>query len=126
MSSKRSILTRCAAVALFAALPFASRAGNPDTEQTRVVSDKGLDLTTPAGAHEFYKRLLVATDAVCGLADREDPLRHAGWETCREKALAGAVRAVNRPLVTQLYAAEHEPKVAEKYGFDYRTLLSAK
>ena len=61
--SAKSLLMRVAATAIVTVLPLASQAGEPTSEETRVVSLKGLDLNTPSGARSLYSQLLAATDA---------------------------------------------------------------
>ena len=85
-----------------------------------------MDLGTPAGAQELYVRLRAASASLCGLADREDPLRHARWERCVEKALGDAVTAVNRPLVTKMYVKNDAPKDSIKRDIDSGTWVVSK
>jgi UrcA family protein len=96
-------------------------AGNVKADHREVTvairaSAHGLDLSQPAGAKEFYVRLKYAAYVACtrgdrvGLAPSDDP------NACYEKALAGAIRSANRPLVTQLYLAAHTLREASARG----------
>lgn len=96
----RTLLCASLSTLLFTAVPgAASAAGAADaaTIQTSVtvrVSD--IDLSTPAGARTFYRRVRDAAYRVCD----------AGWSVDREcvnNAVAAAVSRVDRPLVTALH-----------------------
>lgn len=99
----RTLLCASLSTLLFTAVPGAASAagaaGAADaaTIQTSVtvrVSD--IDLSTPAGARTFYRRVRDAAYRVCD----------AGWSVDREcvnNAVAAAVSRVDRPLVTALH-----------------------
>jgi len=82
------------------------------------VSTQGLDVSQPRGAQKLYWRLQNAARVACtqgnrvGLAPSPDP------KGCREKALAGAIRAAHLALLTQVYLASHTLWEATAYGID--------
>jgi UrcA family protein len=85
---------------LFAFTPgAASAAGAADAasiEKSITVRISDIDLSTPAGAATFYRRVRDAAHRVC----------NAGWSTdraCEKNAVAAAVSRVDRPLVTALH-----------------------
>jgi UrcA family protein len=90
------------------------------------VSTQGLDATQPRGAQKLYWRLQNAARVACthgnrvGLAPSPDP------EGCREKALAGAIRAANLALLTKVYLASHTLRDAAAYGIDAPFQTAAK
>jgi UrcA family protein len=90
------------------------------------VSAAGLDLSQPADARTFYTRLLNAARLVCkggtrvDLVPSDDPIR------CAQQALGEAVRAANKPLVTQLYLATHTLQEAAQHGIEIPSQLAAK
>ena len=90
------------------------------------VSTQGLDATQPRGAQKLYWRLQNAARVACthgnrvGLAPSPDP------EGCREKALAGAIRAANLALLTQVYLASHSLRDAAAHGIDAPLQMAAK
>ena len=110
MITKTRVIESVACLAIAVALtglPAWSQAGERDSNQKRVVSYVGLDLNSPAGARILYSRLLLAAYAVC-----EDP--HSvrtrvltPSHPCMRKAMRDAVTTVNRPQLTQLYAAHY-------------------
>jgi UrcA family protein len=79
------------------------------------VSASGLDLNSEAGAGEFLTRLIVAARQACTLDDKKDPEKNARYRHCYDQAIVDVVRTVNRPVLTQLYAARY-PNEAERFG----------
>jgi UrcA family protein len=71
------------------------------------VSAQGLDLSRPADAQTFYKRLKAAATVVCTHGDRVDLVPSDDPKGCYEKALADAIRSAKAPLLTQIYLASH-------------------
>jgi UrcA family protein len=90
------------------------------------VSTQGLDVSQPRGAQKLYWRLQHAAWVACthgnrvGLAPSPDP------EGCRERALAGAIRAANLALLTQVYLASHTLRDAAAHGIDTPLQMAAK
>ena len=84
---------------------FAGSVAAQDHEVTVAiqVSTQGLDLSQPAGAHEFYTRLQHAAWVVCTHGNRVDLEPSANPRRCYEKALGDAIRSANVPLLTQVY-----------------------
>lgn len=93
---------------LIAAAAFAAIAGAAQAEDPIVVSTKGFDLSTAAGAKGFYSRLSQAVIAACGgaptnyLSSEELP-----FEACYKAGMDKAVALTRAPRVTAL----HEGKV---------------
>jgi UrcA family protein len=67
------------------------------------VSYAGLDLNTDAGARVLFRRLKSASEQVCEPLEGQRLDQHQLWRKCVDRALADAVRQVNRPQVTVLY-----------------------
>jgi UrcA family protein len=82
------------------------------------VSTLGLDLSQPAGAHKLYVRLSNAADVVCSHGNRVDLHADSDFVGCYQKALATAVRSVNRPQLTLEYLTTHTLRDAARYGID--------
>jgi hypothetical protein len=102
-----------------AAVVCALFAGNVAAKDHQVivrihVSTQGLDLSQPAGAHEFYTRNRV------DLKPSPDPV------LCYEKALGDAIRSANVLLVTQVYLATHTLREAAARGIDVPAQMAAK
>jgi UrcA family protein len=101
------------AVLSLAAMPLVSVAGPADGD---VVSEKvdasGLNLNTPEGAERLIKRLSSAAMNACGVESKFDPLRTNRFDHCYQKTLSSAILAVNRPLVSQIYAGHYSQTAA--------------
>ncbi len=90
------------------------------------VSTHGLDLSQPAGAQQFYARLQHAARVVCTHGNRVDLEPSADAEGCYEKALGGAIRSANQPLLTQLYLETHTLRQAAARRIDVPAQMAAK
>ena len=90
------------------------------------VSTKGLDLSQPAGAHEFYRRLQRAARVACTDGNRVDLAPALDPEGCYEKALGDAIRSANLPLLTQVYLVTHTLGEAAARGIDVPAQMAAK
>ncbi len=90
------------------------------------VSTHGIDLSQPAGAHEFYMRLQHAARVVCTHGMRVDLEPSPDPEGCYEKALGNAIRSANVPLLTQAYLATHTLREAAAHGIDLPVQIAAK
>jgi UrcA family protein len=66
----------------------------------------GMDLSTSAGATRLYQSLKNAARQVCRGWEGRELSRQARWQRCYDKALAGAVKHVDRPLLTALLQRE--------------------
>jgi UrcA family protein len=112
-----------------AAVACALFVGNVAAEDRTVtvaiyVSTRGLDLSQPAGAHEFYTRLQRAARVACTHGNRVDLA--PALEGCYEKALGDAIRSANQPLVTQVYLETHTVREAAAHGIDVPAQMAAK
>ena len=114
--------------AIVACTLFAGSVAAKDQEVTVAiqVSTQGLDLSQPAGAHEFYTRLKHAAEVVCTHGMRVDLAPSPDPEGCYEKALADAIRSANLPLLTQVYLATHTLRQAAARGIDVPVQVAAK
>jgi UrcA family protein len=106
-------------------------AGNVSAEDKIVtdsvrVSPQGLDLSQPADAREFYIRLENAAWLVCTRGTRVGLLPVDNQFNCYQNALGNAVRASNKPLVTQIYLATHTLQEAAAHGIDVAAQVAAK
>jgi len=80
------------------------------TSQSVKVSLAGLDLNSREGAAAALRRIDAAAASVCG--DRPDAFdlpRWAQFERCRLTAVDGAVRTMNRPLLSLAAGSEPAP-----------------
>ena len=90
------------------------------------VSTQGLDLSQPAGAHEFYRRLQRAARVACTHGNRVDLAPALDPEGCYEKALGDAIRSANLPLLTQVYLVTHTLGEAAARGINVPAQIAAK
>ncbi len=90
------------------------------------VSTRGLDLSQPAGAHEFYTRLQRAARVACTDGNRVDLAPARDPEGCYEKALGDAIRSANVPRLTQVYLETHTLRQAAARGIDVPAQMAAK
>jgi UrcA family protein len=86
----------------------------------------GLDLTRPADVHKLYERLEYAAWEVCTHGNQVALAPVSNVKACSEKALADAVRFVNRPLLTQIYLKTHTLAEAAAYGIAVPAQVVAK
>lgn len=115
-----------AAVAACAVLSGPAQANDHSVTIRLPVSTAGLDLSQRAGAGELYGRIKAAARIVCGSGDRVGLEPVTDFKSCYEKALADAVRSVNRPQVTLAYLKTHTLQDAAAQGIDVPTLVAAK
>lgn len=108
----RAFATLAAAMA-FIAFAGASHADETDPPKMRV-SYADLNLSTPAGAQTLYRRLRIASKAVCSSFDENFRLR-IEWNHCFDQAMRNAVLTVNSPLLSEIYGlpAIRAPQLAE-------------
>jgi len=90
------------------------------------VSPQGLDLSQPADAQTFYRRLENAAWMVCTRGTRVDLLPAGDEFRCYQNALGDAVHASNKPLVTQIYLTTHTLQDAAAHGIDVPAQVAAK
>ena len=115
-----------AAMAACAVLSGPAQANDHPVTIRLPVSTAGLDLSQRAGAGELYGRIKAAARIVCGSGDRVGLEPVTDFKSCYEKALADAVRSVNRPQVTLAYLKTHTLQDAAAQGIDVPTLVAAK
>jgi UrcA family protein len=130
MYIKRAFISACPVLgaAIVACTLFAGSVAAKDQEFTVAyrVSTQGLDLSQPAGAREFSRRLKHAAEVVCTHGMRVDLAPTPDPQGCYEKALADAVRSAHMPLVTQVYLATHTLQQAAALGIDLPVQIAAK
>jgi len=119
------------AILVAAAVACALSAGNVAAKEHTVtvsvqISERGLDLSKPADAQRFYTRLQNAAWLVCTRGTRADLLPSDDPIRCVQKALGDAVRASNKPLVTQIYLATHTLQEAAAHGIELPATVAAK
>jgi UrcA family protein len=90
------------------------------------VSSRGLDISRPAGAREFYTRIKHAAQIVCTHGMRVDLKPVTNEAACYEKGLGDAVRSVKSPLLTQVYLESHSSEQAAAYGINLPVQMAAK
>jgi len=90
------------------------------------VNSRGLNLSQPADAHTFYRRIADAAWVACtdgnrvGLAPLPDP------QGCYGEALAQAIRSARIPLLTQIYLETHTLREAVARGVVGAAQVAAK
>jgi UrcA family protein len=97
----RSIVS---AALVLTATHIACAATAADTPIQVPVNYAGLDLSTPSGAKVMYARLHAAAEQVCEPLDGADLSLGVRRRACIQKAMSNAVREVDKPLLTQIYA----------------------
>lgn len=65
-----------------------------------------LNLSTIAGAHTLYRRIVGAARFSCGYTGRS-LLEQSEWKSCYQHAIADAVAAVNSPTLNTVYNQEY-------------------
>jgi UrcA family protein len=120
--SARAIL---GATAVAATLFAGSVAAKDPVSVTYRVTTHGLDVSQPAGAHEFYLRLQHAADVVCTHGMRVDLAPIPDPQGCSEKALGEAIRSAKLPLLTQVYLATHTLQEAAAHGIDVPRVVAS-
>ena len=76
------------------------------TAPAHQVSTAGVDFRDQAAVKAFYSKLRVAARDVCD-TNSASPTVTQQDQLCVQKALANAVRVVDRPLLTALYETNH-------------------
>ena len=90
------------------------------------VSTRGLDLSTPAGARELYRRLKHAAWIVCTGGNRVDLQPSPNPDACSETALGEAIRSAHLPLLVQAYLETHSIGQAAAHGIYPPVQVAAK
>jgi UrcA family protein len=104
----------------------AAAAKNHDVTVAIHVSTAGLDLSQPADASTFYRRLENAAWVACTRGDRVNLVPVDDVRGCCEKALGGAIRSAKALTLTQIYLATHTLKEAAAHGIDVPAQVAAK
>jgi len=101
------------AFALIAACVAVSAAGSAHAAAVAVadvpaikVRYADLNLATEQGSLALYDRIVAAAQQVCAPEDIRDLQAVAAARSCRQQAIALAVRDVHSPMLASLYAAE--------------------
>jgi UrcA family protein len=90
------------------------------------VSTHGLDLSSPAGVRELYRRLKNAAWIVCTRANRVGLEPYPSPDVCYENSLAAAIRSAHMPLLVQEYLETHSLGQAVAHRIDVPVQLAAK
>ena len=109
VNSNRGTMGRVAVLAacLLAGSLGVAQAATPGTDVPQIaVSYSDLDLSTAAGTHELYKRIADAAREVCPYPNARALAEFEINHSCREAAIAKAVREINSPALVAL-RAEH-------------------
>jgi len=84
-------------------------AGPPATRSAEV-SFRDLDLSTPSGAANLYRRIQAAARDVCQY-EPTSPRAQTIWQFCVRPTVDAAVTKVNNPLLTVLHSGHSSPAV---------------
>jgi len=102
----RGAVTLLTLATAFGALSSASAATPDNNVPSATVRYADLNLSTEAGAKALYQRIAYAAKQVCPVADIRDLSRLVVARACQQAAIAGAVSAVNSPLLAANHAAK--------------------
>jgi len=119
MYIQRHIIGAATALVAFTALAPAAFAGESNaSEDTRqvLVSFRKSELSQDAGAKAVLGRIESAASKACR-RNGERTLQDRGeFHRCRRMAVAGAVRKVNRPMLTAAHTGKAPIALAQKEG----------
>ena len=101
----KKVLFAAAALVLSAAAAPAF-ADSVATAPAHQVSTAGVDFRDQAAVKHFYAKLRVAARDACD-TNSASPVVTQQDQLCVQKALANAVRVVDRPLLTAIYDSNH-------------------
>ena len=90
------------------------------------VSAQGLDLTQPADAYTFYRRLQYAARVACTRGDQVALEPVEDLQGCIEQALGTAIRSAKTPLLTWIYLEAHTFQEAARNGIEVPAQVAAK
>ena len=99
-------LRRLMAIAMVSAVTanFAVLARAADSDAPQITVKYGeLNVSTPQGVAEQYRRIHVAAERVCGSFDGRDLASKAHRDTCVHDAIAGAIQKAANPVLQALY-----------------------
>ena len=94
-----------AAMGLAASAAFANDI--PAAPLAKTVSFAQLDMSQPAASEHLYQKLKATAKQVCEPANGTLVSQKAAYRACVSDTLANAVQAVNKPQLTNVYAAHH-------------------
>jgi UrcA family protein len=100
----------CAATALLAASTPAV-ASDLAAPPTQVVSVAGVDFHSAAAVRQVYSQLKMAASSVCDNYAANSRVTQADV-ACADKAVATAVRTLDRPLLTAMYEGQVPTRLA--------------
>jgi UrcA family protein len=84
----------------------AASAATPDRDvATVVVKYSELNLSTDAGVHELYRRIMHAARQVCPDESIKDLRVHQQIAVCRDQAVARAIQQIDNSRLAALYAS---------------------
>ena len=90
-------------------------AAPPSEVATAIVKFGDLDTTHAVGREQLYRRVNLAARAVCRSLDPNESgagLQIAArYKACIDQAVAGAVARINRPEVSDYFAARNEASI---------------
>ena len=101
-ASALALVAACVAVGATSAAHAATESSDAPTFTVRY-SD--LDLTSDQGSQALYARIVAAAQQVCVAEDIRDLRAVAAAHSCREQAIAQAVRDVHSARLASVYAA---------------------
>jgi UrcA family protein len=122
----RTRLLTCAAAVACAFWASTAVAGDHNVTVAIRVSAKGLDLSRSADAQTLYTRIENAAWVACTRGDRVDLVPVDNTSGCYQRALGGAIRSANSPLLTQIYLVSHTLREAAALGIEVPAELAAK
>jgi UrcA family protein len=122
----RARLLTCAAAVACALLAGAAAARDHNVTVAIHVSTQSLDLSRPTDAQTLYTRIENAAWVACTRGDRVNLLPVDDTRGCVQKALAGAIRSANAPLLTQIYLTTHTLREAAAFGIAVPAQVAAK
>jgi len=100
-----------------AILAFAPVCSQADESQGVTVQFKAAAANTPDGARALYRHLKQAADSACNTSDSDtDVIYRHGASVCVKQAIAGAVRRINSPMLSQVFIENVGSGIAKDYG----------
>jgi UrcA family protein len=100
------VLVGLAALAAVLTTNLALASPVDDQNQGVTVRYSGLDLSSPQGALELYKRIRYAAREACGFSEPRELARLEHFQECVDHAITQAVEKVKSPRVTEIHEAQ--------------------
>lgn len=108
-----SLVPAALSLLLAVSTAFALPAAADDREpEQALVSARGVDFNSPAQVQRFYNRLNTAASAVCDDNTATRDQTTDAYKSCVRDAVSGAVRSLNKPLLSQLDAEQSRKPTA--------------